>query len=89
MAEKVINASVNGVASVANTQCTNDQQWTKYHTKQGGGFAAEDANALWDRIGDWTSDNTVCIDSLLCDEKQRHTMERQCADIHDLAVYSD
>ena len=50
MAEKVINSSVNGVASVANTQCTNDQQWTKYHTNQGGGFAAEDVNALWDRM---------------------------------------
>lgn len=50
MAEKDIHSSVNGVASVANTQCTNDQQWTKYHTKQGGGFAAEDANALWDRM---------------------------------------
>lgn len=50
MAKKFKNSSVNGVASVVNTQCTNDQQWTKYHTKQGGGFAAEDANALWDRM---------------------------------------
>ena len=43
------HSSVNGVASVASTQCTNDQQWTKYHSKQGHGFAAEDANAMWDR----------------------------------------
>lgn len=47
MAKK--NYSINGVASVASTECTNDQQWTKYHTKQGHGFAAEDANAMWDR----------------------------------------
>lgn len=48
--KKENNATVNGVSSTASTQCTNDQQWTKYHTKQGGGFAAEDANALWDRM---------------------------------------
>lgn len=50
MSKKNNHSTINGVASVANTQCTNDQQWTKYHTKQGGGFAAEDANALWDRM---------------------------------------
>jgi hypothetical protein len=50
MTKKNFQETVNGVASVANTKCTNDQQWTKYHTKQGGGFAAEDANALWDRM---------------------------------------
>ena len=49
MAKEIRNSSVNGVASVASTQCTNDQQWTKYHSKQGHGFAAEDANAMWDR----------------------------------------
>ena len=43
MAKEIRNSSVNGVASVASTQCTNDQQWTKYHSKQGHGFAAEDA----------------------------------------------
>ena len=50
MAKDFSSSSVKGVASVANTQCTNDQQWTKYHSKQGHGFAAEDANALWDRM---------------------------------------
>ena len=49
MAKEIRHSSVNGVASVASTQCTNDQQWTKYHSKQGHGFAAEDANAMWDR----------------------------------------
>ena len=43
------NATVNGVSSTASTQCTNNQQWTKYHSKQGHGFAAEDANAMYDR----------------------------------------
>ena len=42
--------TVNGVASTASTECTNQQQWTKYHSKQGHGFAAEDANALWDKM---------------------------------------
>lgn len=50
MANKNLNETVNGVASVASTQCTNDQQWTKYHGKTGHGFAAEDANALHDRF---------------------------------------
>ena len=43
MAKDFSSSSVKGVASVANTQCTNDQQWTKYHSKQGHGYAAEDA----------------------------------------------
>lgn len=46
---KNLNSTVNGVSSTASTQCTNDQQWTKYHTKQGHGFAAEDANAMYDK----------------------------------------
>lgn len=46
---KNLNSTVNGVSSTASTQCTNNQQWTKYHTKQGHGFAAEDANAMYDR----------------------------------------
>lgn len=41
--------AINGVSSTASTQCTNDQQWTRYHSKQGHGFAAEDANAMYDR----------------------------------------
>lgn len=48
MAKDTHNSSVNGVASVASSQCTNEQQWTKYHSRQGHGFAAEDANAMWD-----------------------------------------
>lgn len=44
------NSTINGMFSTASTQCTNDQQWTKYHSKQGHGFAAEDANAMWDRM---------------------------------------
>ena len=64
MAKDNRNSSVNGVASVASTQCTNDQQWTKYHSKQGHGFAAEDANAMWDR---WhgKSVNKVGLDNSL------------------------
>lgn len=49
MAKDTRNSSVNGVASVASTECTNDQQWTKYRSKQGHAFAAEDANAMCDR----------------------------------------
>ena len=49
MAKKDFSKSVNGVASVASTKCINDQQWTKYHTKGGHGFAAEDANAMADK----------------------------------------
>ncbi len=64
MAKVILNSSVSGVASVASTQCTNDQQWTKYHSKQGHGFAAEDANAMWDR---WhgKSVNKVGLDNSL------------------------
>lgn len=50
MKSKDFNETVNGVASTASTECTNDQQWTKYHNKQGHGFAAEDANALYDKM---------------------------------------
>lgn len=45
-----VKPTINGISSTASTQCTNDQQWTKYHSKQGHGFAAEDANAIWDRM---------------------------------------
>lgn len=64
MAKNFSNSSVKGVASVANTQCTNDQQWTKYHSKQGHGFAAEDANALWDRLHGKTVDKVGLDNSL-------------------------
>ena len=50
MAKKNFSESVNGVASVASTKCINDTQWAKYHTKGGHGFAAEDANALADKL---------------------------------------
>ena len=50
MTKKNFNETVNGVASVASTKCTNDLQWTKYHNAKGGhGFAAEDANANYDK----------------------------------------
>jgi len=39
-----------GIFSTVTTRSTNEQQWTKYHGKQGHGFAAEDANSLWDRL---------------------------------------
>ena len=45
-----LNEAVNSVASVVSTKSINDQQWTKYHTKGGHGFAAEDANA---QINKW------------------------------------
>ena len=32
MKKNGVNATVNGISSTASTQCTNDQQWTKYHT---------------------------------------------------------
>lgn len=41
-------STINGISSTASTQCINDQQWAKYHSKQGHGFAAEDANAMWE-----------------------------------------
>ena len=44
------NSSIYGTSSTVSTQCTNEQQWTKYHSKQGHGFAAEDANAMWEKI---------------------------------------
>lgn len=50
MKKKVLSECFNGMASVASTECTNNQQCTKYHSKQGHGFAAEDANAMWDRL---------------------------------------
>lgn len=54
----------NGIASTANAKCTNNQQWTKYHSKQGHGFAAEDANALWDRMHGKTVEKVGCDNSL-------------------------
>lgn len=50
MTKRNFSGTVNGIASIASTECTNDQQWTKYHSKQGHGFAAEDANAMWDKL---------------------------------------
>ena len=44
--------SVNGYAASMSAEATEESmQWTKYHSKCGGhGFAAEDGNALWERI---------------------------------------
>lgn len=50
MKNSKINSAVQGVASVASTECINQQQWTKYHSRQAHGFAAEDANAWHDRM---------------------------------------
>ena len=61
---KDLNSTVNGVSSTASTQCTNNQQWTKYHTKQGHGFAAEDANAIYDRWHGKSVDKTGLDNSL-------------------------
>lgn len=44
--------SVNGyVASISSEATEESMQWTKYHSQCGGhGFAAEDGNALWERL---------------------------------------
>lgn len=43
---------VNGyVASLSVEATKENMQWTKYHSPKGGhGFAAEDGNALWERL---------------------------------------
>lgn len=41
--------SVGGYATVLNANATEQTQWTRYHARQGHGFAAEDANALRDK----------------------------------------
>ena len=46
--EEKDNSIIVCTSSVTTTKCINGQQWTKYHGKQGHGFAAEDANAIWD-----------------------------------------
>lgn len=49
MKKNNLNKRVNGVASVSSAKFINDQQCSKYHTKGGHGFAAEDANAQTDK----------------------------------------
>ena len=49
MTKKNFNETVNGVAAVASAKCTNDQQFEKYRYCSGHGFAAEDANAMYDK----------------------------------------
>lgn len=47
------NLYQNGVYSAAAAKSAKNvesTQWSKYHTKQGHGFAAEDSNALYDRL---------------------------------------
>ena len=46
MEKKTNSCVVNGAAVSA--ESLNKQQWTKYHTRGGHGFAAEDANAMSD-----------------------------------------
>ena len=64
MKKNNLTETINGVASTASTECANQQQWTKYHSKQGHGFAAEDANALWDRLHGKTVDKVGLDNSL-------------------------
>ena len=44
--------STNGyTASISAKTIEEEMQWTKYHSPNGGhGFAAEDGNALWERV---------------------------------------
>ncbi len=44
------NTATRGLETVAITDCTNNQQWTRYRSRQAHGFAAEDANALHDML---------------------------------------
>lgn len=46
MEKKTNSCVVNG--AVVSAESLNNQQWTKYHTRGGHGFAAEDANAMSD-----------------------------------------
>lgn len=86
---KIINkkmrkkAILNGISSTASSQCTNDQQWTKYHCKQGHGWAAEDANAMWERMHGKSVDKVGLDNSLngadrICDGIQIQT--KYCSD---------
>ena len=45
-----VRNGVNGYSSVNNASCTEAQQWRKYHSPNGHGFAAEDANAINDSL---------------------------------------
>ena len=49
MTKKNFKETVNGVAAVASAKCINDQQIEKYRYGSGHGFAAEDANAMYDK----------------------------------------
>ena len=49
--EKNVKSSVTGISSQVSThQLETKTQFTKYHTRGGHGFAAEDANAMYDRL---------------------------------------
>ena len=81
--EKENNNVIAGEVSVVTAKCINNQQWTKYHGKQGHGFAAEDANAMWDsyhgksvdKVG---MDNTLNGPDRIVDGVQIQT--KYCAD---------
>lgn len=71
-------AVVAGVSSTVSTQCINNQQWTKFHSKQGHGFAVEDANALWDILHGHSVDKVGLNNALngpdrICDGVQIQT----------------
>lgn len=56
--------SVGGVAAVMNANAIEQTQWPKYHSKQGHGFAAEDANALHDTMRGKHVDRVGCSNEL-------------------------
>ena len=48
--QKASESGVLGAASVKSASAVESTQWTKYHTRGAHGFAAEDANALHDKL---------------------------------------
>ena len=51
MKKQVNNSTVNGASAASSAQSTNSyMQYTQYRNKQGHGWAAEDANAMADRL---------------------------------------
>ena len=47
---KTVEVSTAGLSSVQSAEAIENTQWTKYHGKGGHGFAAEDANALNEKL---------------------------------------
>lgn len=55
---KNYESAVNGFASQEAAKCMDQQQWTKFGSKGGTGFAAEDANAMYDLMHGKVVDKT-------------------------------